>query len=163
MLIIDENNSTVILDSIHTPVLSDYFWCFNVTELDFMLSPLNILEEITSPMFTLTMCGFEFMVPANWSILIYDKETAQVDVIELSTAAGKEFTALVYGANAKRAECETIRVTGYYAASQIVAPLMNKHQMLCHPISPEHWVCITPHNVQKLTKDVLLGDILYYN
>jgi hypothetical protein len=163
MLIFNENDETVILDSIHTPVLSEYFWCFNAEELDFMLSPLNVLEEITSPMFVLTMYDFDFMVPSNWNILIYDRETAQVDVIEIATAAGKEFSALVYGPKTLHAESQTIRVTGYHPVNRVVAPLMNKHQMLCHPVNPDYWVCVTPHNVQKITKNVLLGDIMNYN
>lgn len=162
MLIFDENNQTIILDSIHTPVRSDYFWCLDTDDKDFMLAQLLVLEEITAPTFTLNLGGFEFDVPASWNVLIYDAETMQIDSVELANAAGKDFTAFIYGPRENHQQGEIVTITDYKPVSKSVAPLLNKHQMLCHPISPKHWICITPHDVQKHLKNIYVGNILNF-
>lgn len=162
MLIFNENYQTIILDSIHTPILSDYFWCMDTDDKDFMLSPLLVLEEITAPTFTLNIGGFSFDVPASWNALIYDAETMQVDSIELANAAGKDFTAFIYGPLENHHSGQLIKIIGYKPVSKNITPLLNKHQMLCHPISPKRWICITPHDVQKHLKNMYVGNILNF-
>lgn len=162
MLIFDENNQTILLDSIYSPVKSEYFWCLDTDDKDFCIAPLNILEEITAPTFTINLDGFSFDVPASWNVLIYDAETMQIDSVELGNAAGKDFSAFVYGPVQNHHSGQKIVITGYKPVSKSVAPLLNKHQMLCHPISPIHWVCITPHDVQKHLKHVYVGNLLNF-
>ena len=152
----------MILDSINSPVLSDSFWCFDAADQDFCLAPLNILEEITAPTFTVKIGTFSFDVPASWHILIYDPDTMQIDTISLQTAAGKEFTAFIYGPQINHHSGNAITVTDYKHISKNVAPLMNKHQMMCHPVSPNQWVCISPHDVQKHLKYVFVGNLLSF-
>lgn len=162
MLILNEDYDTIILDSIYAPVLSDYFWCLDTTDQDFMLAPLQVLEEITAPTFTLDLGGFEFNVPASWNILVYDNETMQIDSVEIANAGGKDFRAFIYGPYEKQQQGLIIKTSHYVPVAKTVAPLLNKHQMLCHPITPEHWVCITPHDVQKHLKNLYVGNLLNF-
>lgn len=162
MLILNEDNQTIVLDSIHSPVKSEYFWCLDTTDQDFTLAKLEVLEEITAPTFTLMLGGFEFNVPSSWNVLIYDNETMQIDAVELSNVVGKDFRAFIYGPAENHHQGEIITVTNYVPVEKTVAPLMNKHQMLCHPISPKHWVCITPHDVQKHLKNLYVGNLLNF-
>ena len=98
MLIFDEYSNPVILDSILTPNVTEYMWVLNLQEEDFMLSPLAVLEETTSPSIELMVAGFRFVLPTSWNILVCDPESMQLDVVEISAVAGKEFRAFVYGA-----------------------------------------------------------------
>lgn len=163
MLIFDETNHPIIMDSIHGPTVSAHMWVLDLTMMDFTLAPIVMLEETVCPSIQLRVNGFEFILPANWNILVYDQETAQLDVVELSEAAGREFTALVYGPKAGRPTPATISVTNYFVEYKNVGPSLNKHQMLCHPIGPQEWISVSPSDTyNKYLKDNIVGDLVGY-
>lgn len=163
MLIFDGDSQPIILDSIHGPTISEHMWVLDLNQLDFMLAPLLMLEEVVCPSIRLMVKGFEFVLPANWNILVYDRETAQMDVVELADAAGRQFTAFTYGPTKTQPSPEIITVTNYYIEYKNVGPSLNKHQMLCHPIGPEEWVCVSPSDTyNKYLKDIIVGDLLGY-
>jgi hypothetical protein len=161
MLILDDNNETIILDSIHVPVMTDFIWVLDLILMDYTLTPLLVLEATTSPSIKLKIQNFEFILPANWNILVTDKETTQLDVVEISELAGKEFTALTYGPDCATIEMSPIALIDYFPNKQNVGPALNKHQMLCHPISADLWVNISPSDsYNKYLKNHTIGDIL---
>ena len=163
MLIFDETNHPIIMDSIHGPTVSAHMWVLDLTMMDFTLAPIVMLEETVCPSIQLRVNGSEFILPANWNILVYDQETAQLDVVELSEAAGREFTALVYGPKAGRPTPATISVTNYFVEYKNVGPSLNKHQMLCHPIGPQEWISVSPSDTyNKYLKDNIVGDLVGY-
>jgi len=161
MLIFNENNDPIILDSIQGPTLSEYMYVLDLTLMDFTLAPLLVFEEINCPTISVTIRGFTFNLPANWNILVSDDETYQLDVVEVAELAGKEFKAMIYGMNMKLPELETITVNDYYPNFQNIGPSLNKYQMLCHPISPDAWINISPSDsYNKYLKDKVVGDII---
>ncbi len=161
MLIFDENNDAIMLDNIQGPVLSQYMYVLDLNMMDFTLSPLLVFEEVICPTIVLKIKGFDFELPANWNILISDEETYQLDVVEISELAGKEFKALVYGMNMINVALETIQVIDYISNHQNVGPSLNKYQMLCHPINPTSWINISPSDgYSKYLKDRVVGDII---
>lgn len=163
MLIFDNNSQPIILDSIYAPILSDHFWVLDLTMRDFTLTPLNVLEEIVCPTVVLRVEGFDFAVPASWNILVYDRDTTQLDTVELSEAAGREFTALVYGPTMSTPRAGNVTVVDYFIEHKNVNPALNKHQMLCHPIGPAAWVNIAPTDVYaKYLKDAAVGDLMHF-
>lgn len=160
MLIFDSNSKPVILDSIFVPTLTDYFWVLDFTLLDYTLAPLTTLEQTVCPSLQVRIQGFDFIVPANWNILVFDKETSQLDTVEISEAAGREFTAMVYGPNKSMPVAGMITVVDYFQEFVNVGPSLNKHQMLCHPIGPDTWVSIAPSDTyNKYLKDLTIGDL----
>lgn len=161
MLIFDSNSKPIILDSIHTPTLTDHFWVLDLMMMDFTLAPLISLEEVVCPTLVLSVGGFEFSLPANWNVLVYDGETSQLDVVELSEACGREFTALCYGPKKSRHTPAMVTIIDYHVESKNVGPLLNKHQMLCHPIGPDEWINVAPSDTyNKYLKDRAVGDIV---
>lgn len=161
MLVFDDNNHPLILDSIYTPTIADHFWVLDLNVMDFTLSPLMILEEIVAPTIELTICGFSFKLPANWNILVVDDETAQLDVVEISDVAGKEFRAFVYGSSVPRYETAVVSVSDYHPNYHNVGPSLSKHQMLCHPVAPGLWVNVAPSDAyNKYLKDTVAGDLV---
>lgn len=161
MIIFDNNSKPLILDSIHVPTVTDHFWVLDLTMMDFTLSPLISLEEVVCPSLQVYINGFQFILPANWNILVYDKETSQLDVVELSEACGREFTALVYGPQMNQHTQGTITITNYFVDHKNVGPLLNKHQMLCHPIGPGEWVNVAPSDTyNKYLRDRAIGDLI---
>ena len=161
MLLFDDHSKPVILDSIFVPTLMEHFWVLDFNILDFTLTPLVALEQIICPSLQMRVQGFDFVVPANWTVLCYDKETSQLDTIEISETAGREFTALVYGPNKSLAQAGTISIIDYYQEFVNVSPSLNKHQMLCHPIGPDTWINIAPSDTyNKYLKDLTVGDLI---
>ena len=147
MLIFDDDNTPILLDSIYTPTPTEYMWVLDLAIMDYTLAPLLNLEEIISPSIELLICGFKFFVPSNWNILVYAEDTLQLDVVEVADVAGREFTAFVIDAThptRTRYIAGTISVTDYQIEQMNVAPSLAKHQMLCHPIGPTQWVNVAP-------------------
>ena len=161
MIVFDNNNEAVIIESIYTPTNVDHIWVLDLDMMDFTLTQLMVLEEVISPSIELMIQGFKFVLPANWNIMVTDEETMQLDVVEVSELAGKEFKALVYGPNLPLATMEVIRITNYHPNYRNVGPSLNKHQLLCHPISSTSWVNVAPSDsYNKYLKNISTGDII---
>jgi len=164
MLIFDDNNRTIILDDIYTPTPTDYMWVLDLQIMDYTLSPLLVLEEIICPSIKIRIRGFEFFLPANWNILVFSEETSELDVVEISEVAGREFTAFVYNISdptITRYEPGLVTVIDYVSEYVNVGPALSKHQLLCHPISPVDWVNVTPSDTyNKYLKQTVVGDII---
>jgi hypothetical protein len=161
MLIFDSESNPIILDSIFVPTVTDHFWVLDYTMMDYTLAPLTTLEQIVCPSLQIQVLGFEFIVPANWNILVYDRETSQLDTVEIAEVAGREFTAVVYGPQKSRIVPGYITVTNYLLEHVNVGPTLNKHQMLCHPIGPDIWVNVAPSDTyNKYLKDQTIGDLM---
>lgn len=164
MLIFDDNNKTIILDNVYTPTPTEYMWVLDLQIMDYTLAPLLVLEEIICPSIKVRIRGFNFFLPANWNMLIYSKETSEIDVVEISELAGREFTSFVYDISDPRIvkyTPGTVTVVDYASEYVNVGPSLNKHQMLCHPISPTEWVNVSPSDTyNKYLKNAVIGDIL---
>lgn len=160
MLVFDNNNQALILDSIYTPTIADHIWVLDLTLMDFTLAPLLVLEEIVAPTIELMVLGFRFVLPANWNMLVVDNDTSQLDVIEVSELAGREFNAFLYGPDQPSYEMATVSVTDYHPNFHNVGPSLAKHQMLCHPVAPNLWVNVAPSDTyNKYLKDTVAGDL----
>lgn len=161
MLIFDQDNKTVILNSVNDPVVSDSFWVLDLSIMDYKLTKLVALEEMVTPAIEIQIANFKFAVPAKWSILVADSETTQVDCVEARHLAAKDFTALAYGPKSLTAQLPNITVTNYFPQSKIVAPMLGKAHMLCHPVAPGYWINICPSEMyNKHLKNTLIGDII---
>lgn len=161
MLIFDGKNDVLILDNIYTPVAADYFWVLDLMMMDFTLSPLLVLEETVCPTIEVQVLGFQFNLPATWNVLVADPETMQLDVIEVSELAGKQFHAFVHGPKKPNMETALITVTDFFNTRKNVGPSVNKHQMLCHPVSPDSWINVAPSDTyNKYLKDRVAGDLV---
>jgi len=161
MLIFDENSRSIILQSNTDPLPVEYFWVLDMEQMDFMLSKIVFVEDTIGPSITLRVNNFDFDVPSFWSLLIYDTETSQLDTVSLKEACGKSFTAVV-GSHARN-QITGVRVTavGYSPNKSHVCPALNKHQMLCHPISPTTWINLSPTDTfTKYIKNATIGNLI---
>jgi hypothetical protein len=161
MLIFDENSQPIVIDNLYAPLVSHHLWVLDLAMMDYTLAPFMILEEITCSSITLQVMGFDFTLPSSWFVLVYDEETTQIDVVQVSDLAGAEFTALLYGPKQNKAQPAKITVMDYHNQYRNIGPSLNKHQMLCHPVSPGSWINVSSTDVyNKYLKDMALADIL---
>ena len=161
MLIFDEDSRTIEIDSINQPILTTHYWVLDMPQLDFMLTPLVSLEQVTCPTLELNIGGFVFPAPAAWNILVYDPDTLQMDIVPIAETAGREFQAFCYGPRRHYPTPVTITATNYFIEYENVGPLVSKQQMLCHPISPDDWICISSSDgYNKFLKDKTVGSLI---
>lgn len=161
MLILDENNNTIILNSINDPITTESCWVFDAALLDFKLMKISALEEIVTPAIEIQINNYKFAIPAKWNVMVADLETTQVDCIEAKNLAARDFSALSLGPIALTPQLPVITVTNYYPQYKIVTPVIGKTHMLCHPISPSYWINLSPNELyNKFLKNVLIGDII---
>jgi len=161
MLILDDNNKAIVLNSIHVPTSATHFWVLDLQLLDYTLAPLLVLEEIWCPSIAIQIEGYQFSIPATWNLLVMDEDTSQLDIVAIKDIAGKPFKAMVLDHQRNTAHGSQIRVMDYSNESHNVNPSLNRHHMLCHPIGPTNWICIAPNDsYNKYLKNLVVGDIL---
>jgi hypothetical protein len=161
MIISDENSQPILIDSIDVPVKTDYFWVLNLEELDFMLNPLEMFEELTTTTLALEIDGYSVIVPSNWYILVYSEDTSQLDVAEIADLTRGGFNALLYNHKKDRIDGVKIKVVDYKAHDVVCTPLLSKNIMLCHHVGTDNWVCISPSdNYNKFLKNKVIGDLI---
>lgn len=162
MLILDENNKTILIDSIYNPIVSSSMWVLDFNIMDYTLTPINMLEETVCPTSTVEINGFRFKIPTSWYMLVYDDTTTQLDSVSVADLTSNNFHIFVYGVNATNAEAAKVRVVDYQLSEKNVYPAFNRHLMLCHPIQGDKWVNISfsdSYNRFLRGKDV--SDIIY--
>lgn len=162
MVISDENSRPILIDNIHTPIGVDYFWTLNLEHRDFELAKLEVLEEHSNaPLLVLNICGYVIEIPADWNVLIFSEETSQLDVAEISELCKGYYSAFVLDHKKNRQVAGYINVIDYIPMGTVQIPSINKTQMLCHHLGPNHWICISPvDNYSKYLKGATVGDIL---
>ena len=161
MLIYDERTQPIMIENIHTPLPSTHMWVLDLDIMDFTLSPITILEEVTCPTFIINILGFEFPLPVNWYVIVYDTDTTQVDVVRVSEIAGHPHTMMGGGPDVSRVFPVSATVDRYLPRFKNVSPTLNKHQMLCHPVAPGYWISVAPtDSYNKYLKDKIVGDFL---
>lgn len=161
MIISDENSYPIMVDSVETPLSTEFFWVLDLVNRDFMLTPLMMNEELLTPTFELSIFGYVIEVPTNWNILLYSEETSQLDIAEVSELTRGNFTALGYEHVKNKVSPGEVRVINYNPQAKVHTPSLHKTHMLCHALGPKLWICISPSdNYNKYLKNALIGDIL---
>ena len=161
MVIADENSYPILIDSVDTPISTDYFWVLDLAERDFKLNPLFTLEEFWTPVIEFNVLNYVLEAPADWNILVYSPETSQVDLVLVSELTKGGYCAFVFDHTRNRVVENKVKVVGYSANRAFHTPSFNKSNMICHPIGPDQWVLLAPADTfNKYIKDTLVGDFL---
>lgn len=149
-------------------MIATHYWCFSGALVDFIHGPILYLEETTGPTVRLLIEGFEFDVPTSWSILITDGETYAVDTVSVAALAGNPFKAVIFTPTDTNVRTADISVIDYNEKTSVIHPLIQKGQMMCHPVGPrttngkkaELCCIIGPYDLQRYITDLAVGDIL---
>ena len=161
MLIFNELNEIIVLKTIYTPLITKYCWITDLVEKDFSLMEIKLLEEMVGPCVTLAVGGITFDVPASWYMLVTSDETSDVDLVKMHDLMRGDFTAMVCGPNQHKVQSARVAVIDYKDSASIITPRLSKNQMLCHAISNDHWVSISPFDqYNKTLKNCITGDFL---
>jgi len=172
MQVLPDYNKPYIIDSLQAPLVIKHNWIFNGPACDFMLSPIQYLEETTGAVVKVRINGTEFWVPATWYILVTDKETYQIDTVSIQSCASSKHIAFSFSPDEMNLRTLDIMVIDATENEMsLVHPMISKGTALVHPVgpSPEHFgksyqlsVVIGPHDLYKYLANKVVGDIFSY-
>lgn len=170
MLVMPEFQKPYSITSLTSPIVIKYHWVFSAHQLDWMLGPINYLEDTTGPLVRVMIEGFEFDIPAAWNILIVDDDTYTVDTVPLSKCATTQFKAFLMSPSSSRITISTINVVDFIDEGSVVHPLVQKATSFCHPVGPmtihgkEHEMAVTigPHDLNRWLYNKAIGDLLSF-
>jgi hypothetical protein len=161
MIIVEENNECYKIDDVQSPISASHCWVLDLQQLDYTLNEIKVLEEIVGPSLAIDIAGFQFSVPSDWNILIMDEDTSQLDVTSIESLTSSNFKAMAYDFDKGIVRAMPLKVIDYSSSSSSVNPALNRHTMLCHPISRTHWINIAPNDpYNKYLKNLAVGDII---
>lgn len=164
MLVFDEKSEPKALNDFNLELVSiNYFWVLDCNLMDFLTVPLQFTEQWTCPALELSfgLGAGKIIIPADWFILLVGEDTCTLDSVEAHDVTGKDFSAFVYGPKMKNFAAAQISTTNFFPNFATISPALQKHQMLCYPISRSAWVCVTPYDVySKYLKNKFAGDLI---
>lgn len=168
MLVLPSYDVPLLVESVNDPLTVDRHWVFSAKAMDFFLSHIIYVEEYIGPVMLLEIKNFVFSVPANWYIMICDRDTTFVDVVPVSGILGKEFDAFIFTNTDAKPRYLTVKVNDLIPEQRVVYPVIQKGHGMVHPIGKDHQsnailsCVIGPHDMfQKINTNVTMGDILY--
>lgn len=168
MLLLTDYGRPYILDNLTAPVVVKHNWIFNAAACDFMLAPIQYLEETSGAVVKVRINNSEFWVPSTWSILVTDRETYQLDTVSIQACASTQHLAFSFSPDEMKLRTLDIMVTDYAEHMALVHPMINKGTSLVHPVGPTSggWgkqiqlsVVIGPHDLYKHLQNKVVGDI----
>lgn len=136
--------------------------------VDFTLNPIEYLEETTGPVVKARINNSEFWVPASWHILVTDRETYQIDTVNIQSCANIGHVAFSFSPDEMKLRTLDIKIVDTADKMSLVHPMINKGTMLVHPVGPSpemHTkqfnlsVAIGPHDLYKHLAGKVIGDI----
>jgi hypothetical protein len=134
-----------------------------------MLSPITYLEETSGAVIKVRINNSEFWVPANWQILVTDRETYQIDTVSIQSCATIKHIAYSFSPDEMKLRTLDVMVIDYAEDVSLVHPMISKGTALVHPVGPAPQglgkqlhlsVVIGPHDLYKFLAGKVVGDIL---
>jgi len=167
-VILNELNRAYLIDSLTQPLPLRHHWIFDAHILDFMLSEINYLEDITGPTVSLLIAECEVRVPASWNILIVDRETSTVDMVPVSKCAAMDYLAFVFSPDDGKLITESIRIVDWNQKGTCIFPSVGTGTAVAHTIAPgffhgkeiQRAVLVSPHDLWRWIGGKTIGDIL---
>lgn len=161
MIISNDYSKPILINDLDSPIKSNYFWTLNLTELDFKLAKIKMLESICTPALVLDIMGYVIKVPASWNILISSEDTHCLDTALISDLTKGLFTAMVINHNKMTVEYVPVRCIDYLPSVTVYTVTLHRNQMLCHALGRDYWICLSGIDVyNKYLKNKTVWDIL---
>lgn len=161
MIICDENNTPIKLNGVEDEIESEYFWTLDLQEQDWFLSKICLLEESYKRVLSVSFGGKVLDIPADWNILVYSKETSEVDMVEVSDLTRTTFNILFYNPEEHSVTDLPVKVVNYKQWEKVCYPSINRNTMLCCDVGGV-WIMIAPTDTYNkfLKKIVTVGNFL---
>jgi hypothetical protein len=161
MIISNDESKPIIIDDLDSPIKSNYFWTLNLTEMDFQLSRIKMLECINTPALVIEIMGYVIKVPASWHILASTEDTHELDTLVISDCTKGLYTALVMNHRTMKQSYIPVRCIDYIQSVNIYTIALHRNQMMCHALGPNNWIMLSGVDVySKYLKNKTVWDII---
>jgi len=129
------------------PVVAKYSWFYDVPLNDFVLKPINLLEETVGKTVTVHINDFEMKVPASWNLLIVDEETKMVDTVPITQcSSSKAFLMHPETHDYYMSDVVLLDMVDHEECTYVMIP---RNSMMLHPCGPipvTRWMKHQPKN-----------------
>lgn len=167
MLVLPDFAIPFSVDSLTAPIVIKHCWMFRGIDTDFTLLPILYLEETTGAAVKVRINNSEFWIPATWNILVTDRDTFQLDTVNIQSCAATKHIAFVFAKDELKLRTLDIMVLDYCDSMSLIHPMIGKGTALVHPVGPSQGigkqvalsVVIGPHDLYKYLSDKIVGDI----
>lgn len=100
MNILTVDNKTFSMNDLPEEIEDDFQFCVidytDTKNIDYQFIPLLFLESFNMPAMDIKIGPYRIQAPADWSIIIGDKHSGELEVIELKKLADRTFQAFCF-------------------------------------------------------------------
>lgn len=166
--ILSEVSRPYLLESLTAPIGVTHFWTLSGHALDFMLAPLEYIEETTGSAVTIRVQNLDIVIPTSWYLLAVDMETYTIDSIPAAHAATMDHRLFLFSPDDSKLVTTTAMVLEYHRKETVVHPMVPKGSAMVHPTGPEtshgrsifYGIVCGPHDLHRWIGGRTVGDIL---
>lgn len=140
MLILTNENNTFDLNLIGNRLATDVrYGVFDFSDkqnADYFFRPLFMYESFNMSAFEVMIGDYKILVPAEWSIVLGDKESGDIEIVPLEDINERDFKALVYNPIGKSSwpKFEKLKITDLYLDIRWAVPRLGVHNFLMAPL-----------------------------
>jgi hypothetical protein len=168
MKILTNENTSIELDLIGRKLTERiHFAVFDsrhIGQMDYQFNPLTFLEIFDGAGVLLDIGGFDLMVPSNWSIVIGDSSSGDLDVVPIEELNGRSFDAFAFNPlTGTVPEFLHIEVKEIYSNVSWTVPKLNYCEFLVTPLPgclSNHSLLIIDETIQKKINEISLEDVI---
>lgn len=139
MLILTEENKPYSLDRIPDSIEEDIRYCVldcsDAKNIDYYWLPLIFLESFSSPAVVLEIGKYKIQMPLDWSILVTDEHTADLEVMPLTRLNDRGFYTMTFNPLKQTwPAAYEINITDVYADVKWYFPKLKNGNVLVMPL-----------------------------
>jgi hypothetical protein len=157
MIVLPDYGFPYILDNVSGPVVPKYSWFYDVSQNDFVLRPIRLLEETIGATVTVKINDFTFDVPASWNLLVVDEETKIVDTVPITQCSSNNFLAFMMHPDAHDYYLSPVVLIDLKMKGSCVHTMIPRMTMMLHPVGPVQITSSTRTPKQDLSYCCLLS------
>lgn len=111
----------------------------NPKDVDYFFKPLVFLETFSAPSVEIKIANNIIQMPIDWSIIIGDKETGDVEVINVTSINERDFNAYCLNPiSGKRPEWFVIEILNIYPEIKWYSPKLDNGHILTVPLNDKY-------------------------
>lgn len=134
MYVLPEYSHAYNITDVSEPVMAKFSWFYDASLNDFVLRPINLLEEAQGATIRVRINNFEFNVPAFWNLLIIDDETKMIDTVPISQCASSNFSALLMHPDTHDYHISPVVLVDLYPSEICTYVMIPRLHMMLHPV-----------------------------
>jgi hypothetical protein len=152
LIILPEYSFPYVVDNVSGPVVPKFSWFYDVSLNDFVLRPINLLEETFGTSVRVRINNFDFNVPESWNLMIMDEETKMIDTVPITQCASSNYLALLMHPETHDYHTSPVTLLDLIVKDTCTYVMIPRMHMMLHPVGQ-----LSASNFSKNSKKVDLS------